>query len=164
MGKEKDYYRAFYNYLCQYTHCNYGAISNHISNRELTIYGENDILLACFFAVFAFTKVYEGVVTVNGEDLVDTKTMKSFYDLAYDSLELQLKVIDYLIYYYMKNPKNNVNIVIEKYIGDGEFNNSSQKIASMLVLMKDSIFDDEIGSLDKSRFKDGCFTRIYQEW
>lgn len=164
MGKEKDYYRTFYNYLCQYTHCNYGAISNYISNGELTIYGENDSLLTYLFAIFAFTKVYEGVVTVNGEDLVDTKTMKSFYDLAYDSLELQSKVIDFLICYYEKEPKNNIDIVIEKYMGEGEFSNSNKKIARMIGLMKDSIFDDEIGSLDKSRFKDGRFTRIYQEW
>lgn len=74
-----------------------------------------------------------------------------------------MKVIDFLIYYYEKKPKDNINVVIEKYIGDGEFDNSNLKIVRMLGLMKDSIFDDDIGSLDKSRFKDGRFTRMYQE-
>lgn len=90
--------------------------------------------------------------------------MKSYYNLAYDSLEFQIEVIDYLIEYYKSIRREQINVVIEKYIGVGDLNNSNLKIANMLEKMKESLFDNEIGSLDKSEFNDNHFVRRYQEW
>lgn len=164
MGKEKDYYRPLYSFLCQYTHCSYGSISCYLVQGNFTYNSHNFFILTYLLIIFVFTKIYEGVVTVNGEDLVDTKTMKSYYNLAYDSLELQIEVMDYLIEYYKSIPREQINIVIEKYIGVGDLDNSNLKIANMLERMKDSLFDNEIGSLYKSEFIDNHFVRRYQEW
>ncbi|WP_099188340.1 hypothetical protein [Tepidibacter mesophilus] len=164
MGNERDYYRPLYSFLCQYTHCSYGALSSYFKQGMFTYCGDNFSILTYLLAIFVFTKIYEGVVTVNGEDLVDTKTMKSYYDLAYDSLELQMEVMDYLIRHYNTLPKEQINVVIEKYIGVGEFDNSNFKVVHMLEKMKDSLLDNAIGSLDKSEFIDDHFIRKYQEW
>lgn len=164
LGKEKDYYDALYPFLCQYTHCSYGAIPCYLYSGGFTFYGHNFILLSYLLAIFVFTKIYEGVVTVNGEDLVNKTKMKSYYNLAYDSLEQQIKVMNYLIDYYNNKPQQKVDYIIEKYIGGEKIVNSNLKIVHMIRKMKDSLFDNEIGNLDKNQFIDGCFIRKYQEW
>ena len=164
MGNERDYYDLLYPFLCQYTHCSYGALSCYFRQGSFTFYCQKFFLLTYLLAIFVFTKVYEGVVTVNGEDLDDTKTMKSYYNIAYDSLEFQMELIDYLIVYYRSKPKEMENIVIEKYLGIGDFDNSNLKIVHMLEKMKESLFDNTIGSLNKNKFTGGHFIRKYQEW
>lgn len=163
MGMEKEYYRSLYSFLCQYTHCSYGAASCYLNNGSFNYNGNNFRILTYLLAIFVFTKIYEGVVTVNGEDLVDPRTMKTYYDLAYDSLELQIEVIEYLIDYYSM-PRNDISIVIEKYIGAGKYDNSNLRISNMLKKMRESLFDKEIGNLDKNEFQDCHFNRKYQEW
>ena len=112
IGYEKDYYKPLYSFLCQYTHCSFGALPCYFDDGLYSYYGNNFSALTYLLAIFVFTKIYEGVVTVNGEDLDDDKTMKSYYNLAYDSLELQIEVCDYLIDYYNSKPKERVNIII----------------------------------------------------
>lgn len=163
-GKEIEYYDDFYSFLCQYTHCSFGALPSYYKD-GLFSYKENDFsLLAHFFAIFVFTKIYEGVVTVNGEDLINRYSMKSYYDLAYDSLELQEKVIVYLIDFYKKRELDLDNLILQKYISIENIDSSNMKIVRMLEEMYDSLFDYNIGSLDKSNFNDGKFKRKYQEW
>jgi len=89
---------------------------------------------------------------------------KSYYDLAYDSLEFQIQVMDFLVDYYKNLPKEKIDAVLEKYIGVEEVNNSNMRIANMLQKLKNSLFDSEIGSLNKSEFSEGHFVRKYQEW
>lgn len=113
-------------------------------------------------AIFCFTKIYEGVVTVNDEDLGDSIEEKRFYDTAYDSLELQLKLIDYLIDYYSSKEKEICNIILEKYLGEASYDNMDKKVVEMLKKLKDSIFDYEIGSLNKKNIDvNGKFKRVY---
>ena len=164
MGSEIDYYNYFYPFLCQYTHCSYGAISCYFGTYEFTLECDKFSLLTHLLAIFVFTKIYEGVVTVNGEDLEDNRLMKSFYNLAYDSLELQIKIFEYLIEYYKEKPKERVDYILEKYLGESNVNEANLKISKMLEKMKESLFDKEIGSLNKSVFANGSFIRKYQEW
>lgn len=163
IGMEKEYYRSLYSFLCQYTHCSYGAASCYLNNGSFNYSGNNFEILTYLLAIFVFTKIYEGVVTVNGEALVDPRNMKTYYDLAYDSLELQIEVIDYLIDYYSIS-RNDINTVIEKYIGAGKYDDSNLRISNMLIKMRKSLFDKEIGNLDKNEFQDFHFNRKYQEW
>ncbi len=164
MGKEIDYYDYFYPFLCQYAHCSFGAIPCYFNSNGFTYDNHRFMLLTYLITIFTFTKIYEGVVTVNGEDLIDTKTMKSYYDLAYDSLELQIKVMDFLIGYYKNKPPEKEDLALEKYIDEKRIDNSNLKISRMLDFMKQSLFDNEIGSLDKSTYVNGQFDRKYQEW
>lgn len=162
MGEEDNYYSNFYQFLCQYTHCSFGALTCYFDDRLYTYKKNNYKLLTLFFSIFVFTKIYEGVVTVEGEDFDTEKEEKSFYNLAYDSIELQIRLIDYLIDFYNNVEKDQVTYILEKYLGDDDYNKSNIKIVEMLRQMKKSIFDDPIGSLDKSKMIDpGHFDRKY---
>lgn len=161
MGKETDYYSNFYQFLCQYTHCSFGALLCYFDDKLYTYHKNNFQLLTLFFSLFVFTKIYEGVVTVEGENYDTVEEEKSYYDLAYDSIELQLKLIEFLTVFYENRPKEQIRIIVEKYLGDGEYDKENEKIIEMLIQMKDSLFDNEIGSLDKSQIKDGFFIRKY---
>ncbi|MGF7185521.1 hypothetical protein GGQ84_001612 [Desulfitispora alkaliphila] len=163
-GNDKLYYSDFYQFLCQYTHCSFGALTCYYGEKQFTYSKNNFSLLTLLFSLFVFTKIYEGVVTVKGEDLGDTKEEKIFYDLAYDSLELQNRLFDYLIDYYEKKPQEEVNRILEKYLGDGSYDGTDKKIANMLANMKASLLDSEIGSLNKSVFEYGQFKRFYPSW
>lgn len=161
MGNETDYYSNFYQFLCQYTHCSFGALLCYFDDTFYTYHKNNFQLLTLFFALFVFTKIYEGVVTVEGENYSTVNEEKSYYDLAYDSIELQIKLIEFLTSYYEHRPKEKIRLIVEKYIGDGEYDKENEKIIQMLSQMKGSLFDNEIGSLDKSQMKDNSFIRKY---
>lgn len=162
MGYEERYYSDLYQFLCQYTHCSFGALICYYDNELYTYRKENFRLLTLLLAIFCFTKIYEGVVTVNDEDLGDSIEEKRFYDTAYDSLELQLKLIDYLIDYYSSKEKEICNIILEKYLGEASYDNMDKKVVEMLKKLKDSIFDYEIGSLNKKNIDvNGKFKRVY---
>ncbi|MEG1870768.1 MAG: hypothetical protein RR192_02080, partial [Peptostreptococcaceae bacterium] len=126
---------------------------------------DNFRLLTRVLAIFVFTKIFEGVITVNGEDLGTKQDAKIYYDLAYDALELQIQVFDYLITLYGEKSLDHGAEAIEKYLGSKVIDNSNQRIVKMLKRMKDSIFDQDIGNLNKATIRrDGTFERSYQEW
>ena len=61
MGKENEYYSYFYQFLCQYTHCSFGALTCYFDDHFYTYHKNNFQLLCLFFSLFVFTKIYEGV-------------------------------------------------------------------------------------------------------
>lgn len=163
MGEDVKYYSKLYQFLCQYTHCSFGAIICYFGKDLFMYYKENFSLLVRLLVVFVFTKLYEGIVTVNGEDLGSKASQKAYYDLAYDSLEFQYECIEFLSDYYDNKSEDNIHKVLEKYIGNGTYDNVNSGIVDLLNLLKDSLFD-EIGSLHKEY--DGVikkFNRKYQE-
>ncbi|EOU2112670.1 hypothetical protein [Clostridium perfringens] len=165
MGYEERYYSDLYQFLCQYTHCSFGALTCYYDNELYTYRKENFRLLTLLLAIFCFTKIYEGVVTVNGEDLGDSTEEKRFYDTAYDSLELQLELFDYLIAYYDNKPREIYNVILEKYLGEDSYDNMDKKVVEMLKKLKESIFDYEIGSLNKKTIDEkGKFKRVYPDY
>lgn len=100
-------------------YCSYGALTCYFGESHFIYYKKNFEKLTLFLAIFVFTKIYEGVVTVNGEDLGDRTEEKKYYDLAYESLEMQFKVVDVLIDYYTNKPKDAINEILERYLGNG---------------------------------------------
>lgn len=145
VGYEKEYYDEFYSFLCDFTHCSFGTVGSYMDDVQYS-YSENKYRLeALLFTIFVFTKIFEGVVTVEGEDLGDRKEEKSYYDLVYNSLELQHKVFTYLIEKY--STLQNENIYIYLYLFD-DFDGNKTRFKDMLIKLRDSLFDD-IGSLVK---------------
>lgn len=165
IGDECNYYSDFYPFLCEYTHCSFGTIGCYFDEHLFTYRKDNFTLLTRLLAIFVFTKIYEGVVTVNGEDLGNKKDVRIYYNLAYDSLELQLQLFDFLIAFYKKKVPDVSAKAIEKYLGNGVTDKSNRRIVAMLKKMKQSLFDQGIGNLNKSIIKDdGTFERSYQPW
>jgi hypothetical protein len=75
IGKDKDYYYDFYEYLCRYAHCNYGVINDYLDDKHCyTTEGNNNPLLTRLFVIFVFTRLFEHVVTVEGEEFLNERT------------------------------------------------------------------------------------------
>lgn len=145
VGYEKDYYSDFYSFLCNFTHCSFGTVGSYMEDVQYS-YSENKFRLeALLFTIFVFTKIFEGVVTVDGEDLGSRGEEKSYYDLVYSSLELQHEVFTYLIEKY--DTMQNKNIYIYLYLFDN-FTGNKTRFKDMLIKLRDSLADD-IGSLVK---------------
>jgi len=162
MGKEKDYYTEFYSYLCQFAHCSFGRIDCYFDG-ALFYYDKNNFNLeTMLFTIFVFTKIFEGVVTVKGENFASYKEEKKHYDLVYDSIELQEEVFDYLIGKYDKSLNDKDLITIQLYLKEENIVNPNTKIKNMLIKMKDSLLDNEIGSVCKlEKDKNDKFVRKY---
>jgi len=162
MGKEKDYYKEFYSFLCEFAHCSFGRLDCYFDG-ALFYYSKNNFKLeTMLFTIFVFTKIFEGVVTVEGENFASYKEEKNYYDLVYDSLELQEEVFDYLIGKYERTLKDKDLITIQLYLKEENIVNPNNKMKSMLIKMKGSLLDNEIGSVCKlEKDKNGKFVRKY---
>lgn len=160
LGQEENYYRSFYSYLCSFAHCDFATITCYMDRGNFT-YNKNNCRLECLlFTIFVFTKILEGVVTVEGEDFATYKEEKSYYDLVYDSLELQEEIFEYLIEKYSQ-PQHEGNLVY-LYFNEDKDSKKHIKFCEMLCKMKESL-KDEIGSLTKQKISDNTlkYTRSY---
>lgn len=163
-GEDKKYYSYFYPFLCQFTHNSFGTLDCYFDGANYHYDKDNLEIEAYFFAIFAFTKLFEGVVTVSGENFESPEVEKSHYELVYDALDLQLEVFDYLIYKYKNISADKVEWVIQLYLLQGGPGGKYEKMVKMLELMKASLYE-EIGSLKKNRTDEkGYFIRQYPEW
>lgn len=73
IGKEIEYYSAFYPYLCEFAHCSFGSIECYFDGANF-YYNKNNLRLeVLLFTLFVFTKVLEGVVTVEGGNFDTSK-------------------------------------------------------------------------------------------
>ncbi len=96
-----------------------------------------------------------------GENFASTEEERSYYDLAYDSIELQQKVFDYLISKYDNFSNDHLDWVIQLYLAEGSPEGKDKKIQSMLVKMRKSLYE-ELGSLKKDKVdENGKFIRQY---
>ncbi|MDO6657372.1 DUF5677 domain-containing protein [Anaerobacillus sp. 1_MG-2023] len=137
LGKDKTYFTRFYDILSRYAHCNYGIIDHYIDMPTYTYSKENNPLLIRIFVIFIFTKLFESVVTVEGEDHKDERSEQSCYQLVKDSLSLQNELFSYLIVYFKSNNEH-------EYL---RFQNKHMK--ELLKSMKKSLHEP-LGSIDKT--------------
>ncbi|OMD62998.1 hypothetical protein BSK62_22075 [Paenibacillus odorifer] len=135
-GLDKGYYTDFYDILSRYSHCNFGTIDCYTENNIFTIDKNSDPLLIRLFVVFVFSKIFELVVTVEGEDFPDSRTEKKCYQLVIESCEFQLKVMDYLNNIHQSNT-------------DETLIYRNKRMKKLLKNMKRSL-QEELGSVDKN--------------
>lgn len=114
LGKDKQYFYNFYDLLSTYAHCNFGIASCYLDNNfNYTVTKVNNSLLVRTVVIFIFTKLFELIVTVEGEDFKDERTEKSCYKLVHDSLQLLNTSLETLKRHYMENV-NETNKFINK--------------------------------------------------
>jgi hypothetical protein len=135
-GKDKYYFTHFYDILSRISHCNYGTADYYFKNHLFTVEKVNDPLLIRLFVIFIFTKLFELIVTVEGEDFLDARTEKSCYQLVRDSIALQEDVFDFLIDFY-KEPE------------EEDLKSRNRRMRNLLKDMKKSL-KEELGSVKKS--------------
>lgn len=136
IGMDKRYYYDFYDILSRFTHCNFGVIESYVDNNSLfTIDEVGNEVLSRLCAVFVFTKLFELVVTVEGEEFIDNRTEKNCYKLVDDSLAIQSTVFDLCI-----QELSNANVDLYKF--------KNRRMIKMLRNMKKSLLE-ELGSVRK---------------
>lgn len=141
LGKDKDYYYDFYEYLCRYSHCNYGIINDYLDdNHRYTTERNNNPLLTRLFVIFVFTRLFEHVVTVEGEDFLNERTEKKCYKLVKESILFQNEVFAELIETQSK-PIENENLRYKQ-----------KWMREMLKKMRKALFE-EVGSVRKDFLK-----------
>jgi hypothetical protein len=114
VGKDKQYFYVFYDLLSTYAHCNFGVASCYFdSDFSYTVTKVNNSLLVRTIVVFIFSKLFELIVTVEGEDFKDAKTEKSCYKLVLDSIQLLNISLDTLKNHYVETT-NETNKYINK--------------------------------------------------
>lgn len=151
MGKEVEYYSSFYPYLCEFAHCSFGSIECYFDGANFYYYKNNLRLEVLLFTIFVFTKIFEGIVTVEGENFDTLKEENMHYDLVYDSLEMQSEIFGYLINKYNEKIETNNIKFIQLYLNEKNDHNTDSSVVNMLFKMKDSLDDNEIGSLIKEK-------------
>lgn len=136
LGKDKDYCYDFYGYLCNYAHCNYSILSCYLGeHEEFTCNKETDSLLIRLFVLFVYSKIFECIVTVDGEDFPNDRTEKDCYKLLKDTIVFLYNTLEEY-----KNTLSSENKYFNKYI------------KNMLKCMKKSL-KEEIGSQKKDYLK-----------
>lgn len=136
LGMDKKYYSDFYSFLNAFAHCNFGVHACYMDdNGEYRYDKVNFEILSRLFTVFVFTKLFELIVTVDGEDFKDERTEKACYKLVRDSLVLLHNVFDYMIAEYSIS-------------NDDLFKYFDKRMKELLKKMRNSL-KEEIGSVIK---------------
>lgn len=133
LGKDKLYFFDFYGYLCNYAHCNYSIAACYIDKHGMyTCDKVTNDFLAKILTLFVFTKIFESIVTVEGEDFQSPYVEKECYKLVEE-------VTEYLFYqleYFSKYECKDVNPELNKHM------------KNMFKNMKKSL-KEELGSVNK---------------
>jgi len=100
LGKDKNYFYSLYDYLCDYAHCNFSILNCYIDNHEqYTIEKATNSLLVRVLVVFIYTKLFENIVTVEGEEFYDKQTEENCYELVKNSTTFLYDILDYFSKY-----------------------------------------------------------------
>lgn len=135
-GKDKDYYFLFYGFLSPFSHSNFGIADCYLNeNFQFTIEKENYHILARFFTLFVFTKIFEHIVTVEGEEFKDSRNEIESYNLVEESIKYQDELIPLIIDEY-----NNVTDDVQKHY--------VKNMKKMLKKMRKSL-REELGDVKK---------------
>lgn len=136
LGRDKDYFYDFYEYLCNYAHCNYSIVECYLNNgAEFTCDKTTNSLLTRVLVLFVYTKIFESIVTVEGEDFLDCRTEKECYELIKDTTIFLYDILEYF-----SNHNSNVNEEPNKHM------------KKMFKNMRKSL-REEVGSLKKDFLK-----------
>lgn len=81
IGKDKKYFFSFYDFLCNFTHCNYATVECYLGeNLRFTYEKNNYTLISRLFTVFTFTKIF---------NLVVVRTTNNYNNLVCESISIQ---------------------------------------------------------------------------
>lgn len=137
LGLDENYYSVFYSFLCDFTHCNYSISWYYqLDDGGYTYRGGYNRYLAKVLILFVFTKLFETVVTVEGEEYKSSYEEKECYKLVKKATLFLYGQLDYLA---------NIDC---KTVGDA-YNNAMK---NMFLNMKASLFE-ELGGLKKDFLK-----------
>lgn len=139
LGKDKSYFYDFYAFLCNYAHCNYSVIPYYIDEDGLFTYDKRDnYYMVKILVLFVYAKLFESIVTVEGEDFFNAREEKECYKLVKELIKFVYEELGKLSNYNSQTANEELNKHMKK----------------MFKNMRKSL-QEEIGSIDKGFLKDG---------
>ena len=125
-------------FLCNYAHCNFSIIYDYINNNNLYTYDKiNNRYMAKIMVLFVYAKLFESIVTVEGEEFPTDKEKNECYKLVKESIEFVYQRLNEFSKYDCKTANNELN----------------KHMKRMFKNMKNSL-KEEIGSLKKDFLQD----------
>lgn len=133
LGKDKKYFYDLYAFLCDFAHCNFSTQYYYIDGQDC--YTCDNVInahLVRVIVLFVYTKLFESIVTVDGEDFINKNEEKECYTLVEETTKFLFAQLDY----YSKYNCQNINDEWNKHMKD------------MFKEMKKSL-KEEIGNVKK---------------
>lgn len=110
LGKDKKYFYDLYDYLCDYAHCNFSTLYYYIgSNDCYTCDNVVNEYLVRIIVLFIYTKLFESIVTVEGEDFISEREEKECYKLVEHSTKFLHAQLDFFSKYDCENVGDELN-------------------------------------------------------
>ena len=137
IGKDKKYFNDLYDFLCDYAHCNFSTLYYYIGNDDsYTCDNVINEYLVRVIILFIYTKTFESIVTVEGEDFISEYEEKECYNLVRNSTLFIYKQLDYFSKFNCESVGNELN----------------KHMKNMFKEMKKSL-KEEVGSVKKDFLK-----------
>lgn len=110
LGQDKKYFYDLYGFLCDFAHCNFSILYYYIDSQDCyTCDNVVNPFLARVIVLFVFTKLFESIVTVEGEDFEDRDKEKECYKLVEESTKLLYAYLDYFSQFDSQNVEKELN-------------------------------------------------------
>ena len=110
LGKDKRYFYDLYGFLCDFAHCIFSILYYYIDSQDCyTCDNVVNPFLARVIVLFVFTKLFESIVTVEGEDFEDNNEEKECYKLVEESTKLLYGYLDYFSQFDSQNVEQELN-------------------------------------------------------
>lgn len=140
LGKDRTYFYDLYAFFCNYAHCNYSIITNYLDEHEMYTYQKTDnSSLVRILVLFVYTKLFENIVTVEGEDFFNSREEKECYNLVRKSTKFLYFELDKLSKYNSPNQNDEVNKHMKKM-----FKNMKKSLKEEIGSVKKDFLDDSI--------------------
>lgn len=131
LGKDKRYYYELYAFLCDFAHCNFSILNYYIDKNGLfTCDNVVNEFMVRIIVLFVYTKIFESIVTVEGEDFINKKEEKECYKLVEDATKFLDKQLDFFSNYDCKNVGKELNEQMQKMFR-GMKNSLKEEIGSV---------------------------------
>lgn len=137
LGKDKKYFYDLYDYLCDFAHCNFSTLYFYIGNDDRYTCDKivNEYMVRVV-VLFIYTKIFESIVTVEGEDFISESEEKKCYNLVQQSTSFLYKQLD----------------CFSKFNCEGVGDELNKHMKNMFKKMKKSL-KEEVGSVKKDFLK-----------
>lgn len=137
LGKDRNYFYDLYAYLCDFAHCNFSTLYYYLGKDDsYTCDNVVNEYLVRVVVLFIYTKIFESIVTVEGEDFISETEEKECYNLVQNSTLFLYKQLDYFSKYNCESVGNELN----------------RHMKNMFKEMKKSL-KEEVGSVKKDFLK-----------
>lgn len=115
LGNDRKYFYELYDFLCDFAHCNFSILYYYIDkNGFFTCENVVNEFLVRIVVLFVYTKTFESIVTVEGEDFLNYREEKECYKLVKDATKFLDQQLDYFSKYDCKNVGPELNKHMKK--------------------------------------------------